>query len=249
MLLLLVFSSCKKDHDKAGVFKGPVTSFQGGHAWTWVQTDADNKPLRVGIAIDAAAMSSLDPGTGDGGDHDHANAISLAFASQASVTPFMHALLDWNPHGHEPAGVYDQPHFDFHFYMTSEADRLAIPPYETNSEGFLHYPAADYMPAVYQAIPGGVPQMGTHWVDVNSPELHGQLFTQTFLYGTYDGQVTFYEPMITKAFLDANQQFQRDFPVPDKFSKAGYYPSKIRIEKTGGVTNIILEGFVYRQAS
>jgi hypothetical protein len=25
--------------------------------------------------------------------------------------------LNWNPHGHIPPGVYDLPHFDFHFYI------------------------------------------------------------------------------------------------------------------------------------
>jgi len=55
--------------------------------------------------------------------------------------------------------------------------------------------------------------------------------------------------MITKAFLDNHPSYQRDFPVPQKFKKEGYYPTKMRIEKINGITNIILEGFVYRQAS
>ena len=37
--------------------------------------------------------------------------------------------------------------------------------------------------------------------------------------------------------------------VPVKFSKRGYYPTRMRVLKEQGVTNIILEGFVYRQAS
>jgi hypothetical protein len=101
----------------------------------------------------------------------------------------------------------------------------------------------------YVPVPGGVPQMGTHWVDVTTPELNGGTFTQTFLYGTYNGNVTFYEPMITKTFLDNNSSYQRSFPVPAKFKKDGYYPTKMRVEKINGVTNVILEGFVYRQAS
>ncbi len=50
-------------------------------------------------------------------------------------------------------------------------------------------------------VGGGVPQMGAHWVDVTSPELNGSTFAQTFIYGSYDGQVNFYEPMITLDFL------------------------------------------------
>jgi hypothetical protein len=246
----LLLTSCSKDDEKkGGIYKGPVQKFQHGKAWTWVQVDKDDKPVRVGIAIDDEAMNSLDPGGDQNGGHNHVNALALEFHPKAGVTPFKHALLDWNPHGHEPAGVYTHPHFDFHFYMTSSAERLAIPPYQVDSTGFLNFPAQGYMPAIYFPGPGGVPQMGTHWIDVTSPELNGGMFTQTFLYGSYNGNVTFYEPMITKAFLDANPSFQRNFPVPAKFKQAGYYPTSMRIEKINGVTNIILEGFVYRLAS
>ncbi|MER3498575.1 MAG: hypothetical protein C4308_08040 [Chitinophagaceae bacterium] len=91
--------------------------------------------------------------------------------------------------------------------------------------------------------------MGAHWIDVTTPEINGGAFTQTFLYGSYNSQVIFYEPMITKTFLDANPTFSRTFPVAQKFKTAGYYPTRMTIEKINGVTNIILEGFVYRQAS
>ena len=245
----LTLVSCKKDKEgKGGIFTGPIQQFQHGKAWTWVQVDKDDKPERIGISIDAEAMNSLDPGDEHNGGHNHANALSLAFHPKANVTPFVHALLDWNPHGHEPAGVYTLPHFDFHFYMTSEADRKAIPPFEVDNTGFLKLPAEGHMPAIYVPTPGGVPQMGTHWIDVTTPEINGGTFTQTFLYGSYNSEVTFYEPMITKAFLDANPSFTRDFPVPAKFKKSGYYPTKMRIEKINGITNIVLEGFVFRQA-
>lgn len=254
-IAIFALSSCTKDKNENndGIYKGPVKQFQHGKAWTWIQVDNNDKPIRIGIAIDNDAMTSLDPGGDHTGGHTHTNGVSLAFHPKANITPFKHALLDWNPNGHEPAGVYDLPHFDFHFYMTSEAERLAIPPFEVDNTGFLNFPAQGYLPTVmphlYVPVPGGVPQMGTHWIDVSTPELNGQTFTQTFLYGTYNGNVTFFEPMITKAFLDNNASFQRSIPVADKFKTAGYYPTQMRVEKINGVTNIILEGFVYRQAS
>jgi hypothetical protein len=249
------FSSCTKDdQEKKGAFyKGPVQPFQHGKAWTWLELDKDEKPVRIGISIDQAAMSSLDPGNGHEGGHTHTNGLSLAFHPRISATPFKHALLDWNPNGHEPNGIYDLPHFDFHFYLTSEDERKAIPPYDVDSTGFLNYPAPGYMPStmpnLYVPGPGGVPQMGTHWLDISTPELNGSIFSQTFLYGSYNGEVTFYEPMITKQFLDDNSFFQRSIPVPLRFRKAGYYPTSMRVERAGGVTSIMLENFVYRQAS
>src|SRR3990170_3926520 len=250
VLASVILGSCSKDKEEmGGIYKGPVQKFQHGKAWTWAQIDKNNKPERIAIAIDDEAMNSLDPGGEHNGGHDHANGLSLVFHPKAAVTPFLHALLDWNPNGHEPDGVYTLPHFDFHFYMTTEAERKAIPPYDVDNTGFLNFPAQGYLHETYVPVPGGVPQMGAHWVDVTTPELNGGIFTQTFLYGSYNGDVTFYEPMITKSFLDDHSTYQRSFPVPAKFKKDGYYPTKMRVEKINGVTNVILEGFVYRQAS
>ncbi len=125
---------------------------------------------------------------------------------------------------------------------------MSIGASESDSVKFNNVPAAEYFPAKYVNTGHNIPQMGAHWIDVTTPELNGGTFTQTFLYGSYNSEVTFYEPMITKAFLDANPSFVRDFPLPAKFKKSGYYPTKMRIEKINGVTNIVLEGFVYRQA-
>jgi hypothetical protein len=247
---LALLTSCKKDNEQIGkTYTGPEQTFQHGKAWTWVQLGDDQNPKRLAIAIDEAAMNSLDPGDSHNGGHNHTNAVSLQFHPDVNIGPFNHAFLDWNPHGHMPDGLYDKPHFDFHFYMISEANRLQIPPFEVDSSKFKIYPAQGLMPQQYISIPGGVPQMGVHWADVTSPELNGQPFTQTFLYGSYDGQVAFYEPMITLDFIKANPSYQRNIPVPERFAKAGYYPTKMRIQKVKGITNIILEDFVYRQAS
>ncbi|HEY6899654.1 MAG TPA: hypothetical protein VI233_03390 [Puia sp.] len=247
--LLVVLASCKKNNDggKDNFFKGPEQQFQGGKAWTWLQTDKDGKPEKIAIAMDDAAYTHLDPGAHP--EHEMSDEASLKFPAKASITPFSHALLEWNPHGHEPPGIYDKPHFDFHFYIQSEAERLKIPFYEDDSAKFLNFPTPGYMPSTYVPSPGGVPQMGTHWVDINAPELNGQPFTQTYLYGSYDGKLTFYEPMITKAFLDANTSFERPFPQPAKFRSSGYFPTIMQVKKENGTINIILTGFIYRQAS
>lgn len=249
---LLAFSSCKKDKDEKKeekVFKSEVKTFQHGKAWTWYEEDANKNPLRLGIAIDDAAMNSLDRTDPNGPGHHHENSVSLKLHPKATAaTPFQHILLDWAPKGHEP--IYGKPHFDFHYYMTGEAERLAIPVYQQAPDKFDNHPAQGYMPPTYIAIPEGVPQMGTHWVDVTSPEIgQGAPFTQTFIMGSYDGKVTFWEPMITEEFILANPTFERAIPQPAKFQKAGLYPTKMRIEKKDGVTNIILEGFVQKQAS
>jgi hypothetical protein len=107
---------------------------------------------------------------------------------------------------------------------------------------------ADYLPANHIGV-DPVPTMGKHYVDVTSPELNGQPFTQTFIFGSYDSKLTFWEPMITLDFLKNTTNFERTIPQPAKFQKTGYYPTRMRVAKANGATNIILEGFVLRQAS
>jgi hypothetical protein len=245
----MLLTSCSKDgQEKQKFFKGPVEQFQHGTAWTWYETNGNDFPISLGIAIDDAAMSSLDRSGGDGGHH-HNNSVKLKFHPKVSATPFNHVDLGWNPHGHEPDFIYGQPHFDFHYYLVSPAEVAAIPPYEVDSSKFKNWPAPDYFPPTYFNPGGGVPQMGVHWLDFTSPELNGAPFTQTFIYGSYDGKVTFYEPMITEQFILNNPNFTRTIPQPAKVQKSGYYPTKMRISKANGVTNIILESFVYKTAS
>lgn len=250
---MLVFSACKKDKvpapPKETLFKTVSQGFQHGKTWSWYEVDAAGNPLRIAVAIDDAAMNSLDTTTPGSGGHHHQNSLSLKLPAQAVNTPFTHVLLDWNPKGHEPEFIYGKPHFDFHFYMSTEAERLAIPPYEVDSTKFKIAPAAAYLPANYVHFPAGVPQMGSHCLDVTSPELSGAPFTETFIYGAYDGKVTFYEPMITGDFVKNNPNFQRAIPQPARFQKAGWYPTKMRLAKVDGVTSIILEGFVKQPGS
>jgi hypothetical protein len=84
----MVFTSCKKEGRKGGIFKGPVQKFQHGSAWTWIEVDGENKPERIAISIDDAAMNSLDQGMEGGEGHHHENGLSLQFHPKASITPF-----------------------------------------------------------------------------------------------------------------------------------------------------------------
>lgn len=249
-----LFSSCKKEHDmdRPGIFKGPEEQVHDGKAWTWFETDKAGQPKKLALAITDAALNSVPVGDGGTGPHDHGdmeNNWILKFHPKADVLPFNHVGMGWNPNGHEPEQVYGLPHFDFHFYMPTPEEIAAIPVYEQAKEKFDNYPAAEYFPANYMNFGGGVPQMGAHWIDVTSPEINGAKFTQTFIYGSYDGKVTFYEPMITLEFLKATSNFTRPIPEPAKVQKTGWYPTELNIVKHDGLTEIILNKMVYKTQS
>ena len=48
------------------------------------------------------------------------------------------------------------------------------------------------------------PAMGNHLVDQTAHEFHGVPFDNTWIYGAYDGRVTFYEDMVTLAYLKSH---------------------------------------------
>jgi len=91
--------------------------------------------------------------------------------------------------------------------------------------------------------------MGFHWVDVTSPKFNGQPFTQTFIIGSYDSKVTFYEPMITLDFLKNITNHERNIPQSARVQKSGWYPTKQQIVKHDGVTEVIFAAFVFRAKS
>jgi hypothetical protein len=252
LALATIFTSCKRDDNNGrnNIFKGPETQVHGGKAWTWVQVDNEGNPLRLAVTLNDAVLNSVPAGNGSSSGHDMMdNMWTLKFHPKAGVTEFNHVGMGWNPNGHEPEHIYDQPHFDFHFYMMTPDEVAAIPTYDQAKAKFDNWPAATYFPANYFNAGGGVPMMGAHWVDPTSHEFHGQLFTETFIFGSYEGKVTFYEPMITLAFLKNNNNFERGIPQPSKVQKSGYYPTKLRVVKHDGLTDIILDEFVYRTQS
>jgi hypothetical protein len=147
--------------------------------------------------------------------------------------PFDHISLDWNPVGHEPPGIYDLPHFDFHFYMISHTERESITPTDTQfvTKGTT-LPAAEYIPQGYILPPGStpVPEMGSHLLDPTSPELNGQVFTKTFIYGMYDARIIFVEPMITRAYILSKPNATEALKLPAKYQKSGYYPTSYSVK-------------------
>ena len=246
----IAFSSCEKNDnaEKSGIFKGTEMTLHNGKAWTWVQLNKEGKPERLAVSINQAALNSVptdDMPSHEG--HSMDDNIVLDLNTKANITPFNHVWLNWNPAGHPPENIYTKPHFDIHFYMESSSEREQyLDPVKLDAS-----PAAEYLPANYF---GGepVPTMGKHYVDLTSPELdpvNPKPFTQTFIYGSYNSKVVFYEPMITLDFLKTTADFTRTIPQPAKYQTSGYYPTQMRVIRRANVVDIILDGFVYRTAS
>lgn len=210
-----------------------------GFIRSWVTMDSTGKPIALGFAFNKAVLSGLP-------DAHTEHMLALPF----EVAPFNHIVADWNPQGHIPPGVYDVPHFDFHFYMISPQARNEIVVNDENMPKFTKAPGAEFMPKDYIMAPGGEnDRMGMHWVDPNSPEFHGQSFETTFIYGTYDGHMAFVEPMVAKAFLEAEKRSSAPIKQPQAYEREGYYPTRyaVRYDADRDRYYVALQDLVYRE--
>lgn len=213
---------------------GDPVAVGDGFARTYVVTDPAGKVVEVGVALEEDALRKLPDGSGHHGTvgpDGHVSYEHVLTLPEDNPTPFQHVVVNWNPGGHEPPGIYHLQHFDFHFYTMSVAERGTIDPadpaFQQRAE---HVPAPEFVPAGYiLPEPLAFPRMGVHWVDPTSPELNGETFTHTFIIGSWDGRVHFWEPMITKAFLESKATAERPVPHPLKAYRAGQYPGGYRV--------------------
>ena len=225
------------------VYKGPAVALGKGAAYAWVMIDAHHKPKAIGVTFSETALQSVDA--------DRHEDLTLPFPSQIAGTPFNHAYLNWNPHGHPPAHVWDKPHFDVHFYMTTPAEREAIaesdPAFQQKAN---NSPPADYFPADYIKEPGAVPAMGAHWADKTTPELNGKSFTHTMIYGSWDGKLTFIEPMIAKTVFEERKPVAAAIKQAPAVPVSGLYPTRYRIEfdAKAGEHRVVMDKMVVRNA-
>jgi Domain of unknown function (DUF5602) len=243
MAILSTFTSCQEDDDPKPKteFFGPEISVGDGKAMSYVKTDEAGEPIEAGLMFDEKALQNLP--TGDPHGHEYL----LKMPADIDVAPYTHITFDWNEHGHEPPGVYDLPHFDCHFYFITEAERGAIGPFDSTQ--FNKPLPAEYLPPMYLETPGGVPGMGAHVIDLLSPEIAGTgSFTKTFIYGKYDGELNFLEPMVTLDYLKSKRNESNPIRQPQKWQQDGYYPASydLRYDASKKMYSIVLAGLAHK---
>lgn len=254
-----LFTSCQKDDmtgqtvenhlqnaelkkaDGTRIFYGSAVEVGDGVARAWVKENQDGEPLEAGLNLSAKALENL--------PHEH-TAYVLPFHPNKGMRFYKHVLLDWSPHGHEPPGVYDLPHFDVHFYITSAEERESIGLQEDPDPA----PGMQYVPEDYWQMPGVVPGMGSHWADLRAPELDpasGEIFTHTFILGSFGGWWTFWEPMVTLEFLQSKPKVEVPVRQPQAWQRDGWYPTGYKIEwsEKPDQVSIVLTGLTWREGS
>ena len=256
---------------------GAPSAIGNGTVASYAEFDASGAVTAIGVVFSADALANL-PGAHSDGHHCfdvnkdgksdldaecagwHEWVLPLpSEASRQPDLPFKWALLNWNPHGHIPPGVYDKPHFDVHFYIEPIAKVFAIEPGPCGPERVrcdqferARVPLpANYMHADFKDVGAVAPAMGNHLVDLSAPEFKGVPFTRTWIYGAYEGRVTFYEEMVTAAYLASRPD--QCFPIKQAPAVAlsGRYPTRscIRHRPATAEVTVSLEGFERRKAA
>lgn len=253
-----------------GTVHGKVEKMGAGTVQSFVTLDSDGVPAAIGVTLSVGALQQLPaaPNTvsrcydldGNGrhtgheciGDLERILDVPVA---PSSGLPFKWITVNWNAAGH-PA-PYNRPHLDFHFYAADRALVEAITPGRCGELVDCGHFTRATRPVPAQYLPGGhisvgavVPRMGNHLLDSQSPELKDSLpFTRTFIYGAYEGELIFWEPMMTLEFLRKTRAACFGISQPEGFRKAGYYPTEYCVrENRKGERTVSLERFRHVEA-
>lgn len=200
-------------------FKGAKIGVGQGNAWVEMTVGKGNEVEGLALVFTPEALLGLPPTL-------PATEFIIPLPSQAPATVFNHVGVNWQPQGHQPAGIYSVPHFDVHFYLISSQERDAMTPADPAfAMKALRVPDAADLPTGFTSDPMPIPRMGSHWADPNSHEFHGSPFTSTLIYGFYDAKMVFIEPMMAKSFVESNPDFSASMMTPAAYPKAGRYPT------------------------
>jgi len=273
----VVFTGCNPAPETGGRILGQYAAVGKGTITSYAEfTDAE-APSAIGIVYSAGALDGLPTSHSDEhhcfdrdadgtvdrtmeclASHEAVIPLPDAAAGRADM-PFKWVLFNWNPVGHIPPGVYDVPHFDVHFYIQPIAEVFAIEVGPCGPEfvrcdqfelGKKPLPA-NFAPPDYQDVEAVAPAMGNHLIDVTGPEFNGDEWKRSFIFGLYDGAVTFYEEMLTRAYLLSQPDVCNPIKSPPAVGLSGFYPTQscIRYDSSTGEYTVSLEEFSYREAS
>ena len=269
-------AGCAAPPPPATTLLGVSSPLGDGNVSTYAEVDASGAPKAIGVMFTAAALQNLPPGSDRhqcfdlNGDKkidpatecipSHERVLPLpSDVARRADTPFKWAMVNWNPQGHIPPGVYDVAHFDVHFMIEPIESIFSIGagpcgPEHVRCDQFAiaRTPLpANYVPASHIDVGAVVPAMGNHLVNVTGPEFKGEKFKRSWIFGAYDGRVTFYEEMLTRDYMLSRPSECAPIPQPDAVAVSGYYPTQscVRYIPAKDAYTVSLEGFAMRQAS
>lgn len=275
--IAMLMVGCSPTSDSGERVLGQSWGFGNGAVTTYAELTEDGAPSTIGMMYTKGALEGMptapsdqhhcfdrdSDGTVDGDtecfmSHEAVIPLPDVVATRRDI-PFKWVLFNWNPMGHIPPGIYDVPHFDVHFYIETIANVFAIhdgpcgPEYVRCDQFELAKKPlpANYMHPDYKDVDAVAPAMGNHLVDLTGPEFNGGKWERNWIFGIYDGKITFYEEMLTLEYLKSQPNTCNAIKTPPAVGLSGFYPTKscIRYDATTDAYTVSMEAFEYREAS
>lgn len=214
---IVFLSGCASD-GSVSELAGSCSNAYGGEVCSWAMLDGD-EVVSVGATIPLASIEHA-PMDAAMTWPPTMSAMASFPATVTASTGVTQMTMYWEPMGHTPQ-TFLVPHFDFHFYLVPEADRLAI---DCGDHTKPTTPPVGYvvpdeqLPPDLVALTGletligvCVPEMGMHAIS-EVEAMAEEAFSGTMIVGYYGARPIFVEPMISQATLLERRTFELTVP-------------------------------------
>ncbi len=226
-VVVLTLAACAT-RQQAVQLNGDCADAYQAHICSWA-TLQGKTVVEVGVMLPVAAIENAPAQEPMVWPPVPAAVLQLPESAQQQ-SGLMQFTMFWEAEGHPPK-PYLTPHFDFHFYTISPAERSAIDCSDVSKPAAL---AAGYslpdaplppemvkMTGVSTLVGICVPQMGMH--SLLTTEMESQTaFRGSMVIGYYHSKPIFIEPMLSRAMLLEKRSF--DLPIPSIPGLSGSYP-------------------------
>ena len=234
LLLVAAIGACSKKDVLIVEVSGECADVHGAQVCTWARMQGDSV-VDMGAMVPIASIENAPKDAAMVWPPVPAAVLAVPATAQQQ-TGMTHLTMYWENMGHPP-GAYLTPHFDFHFYTVSPADRAAMDCADLSKPAVLPagYDLPDVtLPPPMAAMAGTptliglcVPHMGMH--SLLAKELaDSNLFRGTMVVGYYKGMPIHIEPMLSQAMLLEKTPFT--LPVPEIPGMTGNYARAFRAE-------------------
>lgn len=220
---------------------GETAELGTGEVTTFVSVHPDSGERVIGAEMTPGVLEE------DASEHEK---YVVDFPDSDEV-PFSWLGLDWEPGGHYPGDKYAIPHLDWHFYFApheqiKDIPTIAMPPSEYSEDEYYTEPLPmDQVPENYFRTNYVFGYMGEHLYDETEPEYNDGTFGNTFVYGHWENELIFMEPMITVPYFEQlmsdeepeldqlkgkGHTHRKELSMPERFPEAGEYPTESTVK-------------------
>ncbi len=248
-LIASLLCNCTKDNLSISVTPSPSNSLQplvytsmsttimGSKVNTWIEYDQDRTPLIIAIKIPVKMIEPLPIYKSTiYGKH----ALQIFYVelptSKYNNQLFNHAMIVYSPSGFSP-GVFQFPHMSFNFYINGKEEAQY---YNGDISGHI----ASRLPQGFEPV-SPVKSFGEIWVPTNSSINKECYISHEISAGVLSNQLAFYGPLASIEFLKSHPAISQPIPLPQEYSRSGYYPTQYSINQVGEEIHISLEKFVF----